>query len=338
MNNCKKHVTIKKNILLASILLLFFGGGLRACSIYEKFKSTEDAKIPMKQLMEDNKENVIDSIFKQGTLVSNYAVENIAYKLESKLLEKYSKDEIYQSLIKESFNSEMLEVFDNVFDLKNIEHSILYTVATKDSVIFNKSNVDYDKFNYFETNGKKSLSWDEFYLNLDNPEITKQAFYDLVTKKTDIAVLRFDGNYEYDGYYTMDDVILDYLENGTKNLDKYFVVTSAVITEEGDMFGERETDYMQMNENLNRLYIFRAISVNVIFDKYTSVIDNIKKEYEINIQMLDNRNMYEFSHTLVTLVIILTVIILLMILLKDVINEENIIKSENDSISTSKKE
>lgn len=334
-----KHLVIKKNILLAAIFLLFLGGGLRACSVYDKFKSTENAKVPMKQMMERNKKNVIDSIFIQGKLIAEYAAKNSAYELESRLLESYSKEDIYQSLIKKSYDIDMLEVFDKVFDMSNIEYGLMYTVATRDDVIFNKSNMNYKKFNYFETNGKKSISWEEFYSNLDNPGITRQAFYDLATKKEDVVILRLDGVYPDNTYYTMEDVVSDYLENGTKNLDKYFIVTSAVITEEGDMFGERDVNYMQMNDKLNRLYIFRTISVNAIFDRYTGVIDDLKKEYDLNIQTLTNRNMYEFSHTLITLVVIMSTIILLMILLKDVTNEENLLKSEEiDSMSISKKE
>lgn len=329
MNNDKHNRNLlRRSLLLTSICLLFTGVGLRAMSTYDGYKTY---KLEEKQLTENknkNKEEFIKSILEQSNAISAYSTKSQAIELQTKLLEKHSKDEIYDSLINKEFNPEMFEVFREVFDLKDSKANVVVTIGTKDAVIFNNSNTNYNKFKYIDTNGKKYATWDEFYKNMSNPKVTKEAFTDLVLKKKEAVILRLDGKYPNNKYYTIDDVVKDYMENGMKNMSQYMILSKGLITEEGDLFGENDIKYVETNKKVNKMYIFQSISVDTFIRNYERVVYDIEYGYENTINEFSNRMTLEFTQTLVTIFIVIISIIILMIIYKNILEEDENIEKE----------
>lgn len=312
---------MRRNLIIATIFLLFIGGGIRAVSMYDRYKTSESEGAKLKLTMENNKEDVIKTIFQHGHTSAELIAKDVAHNLHEELLQEYTLDEVYNSIVKKYYNVEMLDVFDKVFDLNGVDANVVFTVGTQDDVIYSKSNTNFHKFKYIDTNGRKTVSWEEFYNNMNNPEVTKRAYLDLAMRKKDYVILRLDGDYVDNRYYTLDDVVKDYMKNGMKNMDQFCILTMGVITETGDMFGERDIEYMERNDNSNKIYVFQAISLDVFFRKDVSVISNIEKEYEESIQIFKYRAMSDMAQTLMILLIVLISIILLMVMLKDVSEE-----------------
>ena len=324
---------MRKNLIIVTILLLFIGAGIRAVNMYDRYKASEAEDAKLKMTMEQNKKSVIKSIFQHGHDTAEFVAKDIAHNLHEALLQEYTLEEVYASIANKNYDVEMLDVFDKVFELNGVDENIVFTVGTQDEVIYSKSNTNLQKFKYIDTKGNKTVSWDEFYENMNNPEVTKRAYLDLAMKKKDYVILRLDGSYVNNKYYTLDDVVEDYMKNGMKNMDQFCILTMGVITETGDMFGERDIEYMERNPNNNKIYVFQAISLDAFFGRDVTVINNIEKEYEEAIHLFRHRTMSDMSQTLLILLVVLVTIILLMIILKDVVDEI----SELDNLDKIKK-
>lgn len=325
---------MRRSLLVTSIFLLFIGVGLRAMNTYDGYRAH---KLEEKHIIEDknqNKKEFIKSILEQSNEIAVYSTKSQAIELQSKLLEQYSKDEVYNSLINKEFYPDMFDIFKNVFDLSEVEGKSVVTIGTKDSVIFNSSNVNHNKFKYIETNGKKYATWDEFYKNMDNPKVTKQAFTDLVLKKKGAVILRLDGQYNNNIYYSIDDVVKDYMENGMENMDQYVILTKGLITEDGDMFGEKDVNYVEANDDVNKLFIFQSLSVDTFLKHYVPIIHDIELGYERSIYEFSNRMNLEFTQTILTMAIILIAIIILMIIYKNILEEDTSIEKEIKELNT----
>ena len=139
--------------------------------------------------------------------------------------------------------------------------------------------------------------------------------------RTDYVILRVDGYYPEGRYYTIDDVIQDYHENGTKNIDKYYILTLGVITDTGDIFGESDDNYLQHNPNVNKLYIYKAVCIGDYIDDYKPLLDSF--DQSMSTKIIQVRNTTEFSNALINIFLITTSIIILMIVIKS-LDDENI--------------
>ena len=315
----------RKYLLMIACLILFFAGGFRAFNLYKNYKSYNQEIATIEKNADENIHTILRAILIEAYEMSNNNTKNDSITLHRLMIESMSMDEIYDNIVNMKLGDKFIEILDDVFNLENKDDNIIITVGTKDYVIYSRSNINLDTYKYIESeNGY--LTWDEYYLQVDDSGVMKQAYEDISLNRVDYAIIRTDGYYPNGTYYTIDDVIQDFHENGMKNMNKYMIVTIGVITDNGDIFGERDNNYLAKNPNVNKIYIFKSISIGTFLSNYTDLLEQC--DQSVTRKIIQYRNNTEFGNGLINIFLVTATIIILMIVIKS-LDDENI-KLNND--------
>ena len=321
ISKIKDKNILRKYLLMMACLILFITGGYRAFTLYKTYKTYNQEIQTIQQNSDENIHTILRAILVEGFDMTEKNTKNDAITLHRILIESMTMDEIYDNIVNMRLNDKMMDILNDVFDLSNKTDHVIITVGTKDYVIYSKSNIDLDKYKYIETDGKKYITWDEYYNQLDCTGVLHKAYEDLALNRADYIIIRTDGYYPNGTYYTIEDVVKEYHENGMKNMDKYMILTMGVITDDGDIFGEHDNTFLNKNENVNKIYIFKAVSIGTFLSNYTELLDQF--DQSVTTRIIQYRNSTEFSNALVNIFLITLSIITIMIVIKSLDDECN---------------
>lgn len=316
---------LRKYLLMIAVLLLFFAGGYRAFTLYKTYHSYEQEITSIEKSTDANIHNVLKVVIEEAHDLIAYKTKMDSITLHRSMIESMDMDTIYDNIVNMNLDNEFIKILDEVFDISECEDDIIITIGTKDFVFYSKSNIDSDKYDHIDTS-EKYITWEEYYTHMDNPEVVKIAYEDLVMNRTDYVILRIDGYYPENRYYTIDDVIQDYHDNGMKNMDKYYILTIGLITDSGDIFGESDDIYMQHNPNVNKIYIYKAVGVKRYIEQYQPLLKSF--DDSMSAKIIQVRNTTEFSNALINIFLITVSIIILMIVIKSLDDENNKIQDK----------
>lgn len=330
MDNIKSKHTLRKYLLMIACLILFMAGGYRAFTLYKQYKSYNHEIESVLQNADNNAHAILKAILVEGHDIIENNTKNDAITLHRILIETMDVGDIYDNIVNMDLDDKFIKILDEVFNLSEKTDDIIITVGTKNYVFYSKSNVELDKFKYIESNGKKYLTWEEYYKQVDDKGVLHKAYEDLALERVEYVIIRKDGYYPNGNYYTIDDVIADYHENGMKNMDKYMILTMSVITENGDIFGEVDSNYLSKNENVNKIFIFKAVSIGSFLSNYTDLLAQC--DQSVTVKIIEYRNSTEASNALVNIFLITSSIITIMVVIKSLDDECNEIndKLKND--------
>ena len=315
----------RKYLLMIACLILFFAGGFRAFNLYKNYKSYNQEIATIEKNADENIHTILKAILIEAYEMSNNNTKNDSITLHRLMIESMSMEEIYDNIVNMKLGDKFIEILDDVFNLENKDDNIIITIGTKDYVIYSRSNINLDTYKYIDSE-KGYLTWDEYYLQVDDSGVMKQAYEDISLNRVNYAIIRTDGYYPNGTYYTIDDVIQDFHENGMKNMNKYMIVTIGVITDNGDIFGERDSNYLAKNPNVNKIYIFKSISIGTFLSNYTDLLEQC--DQSVTRKIIQYRNNTEFGNGLINIFLVTTTIIILMIVIKS-LDDENM-KLNND--------
>ena len=317
---------LRKYLLMITCLILFIAGGYRAFNLYKTYKSYNQEIQSIQKSSDEQMHTILRAILSEGNHMVEYKTKSDAIALHRLMIESMSMDEIYNNIVNMELGDVLIDILDEVFNLDGIEENVIVTVGTKDYVIYSKSNIELDKYKYLNTDGRKYLTWTEYYEQLgDTNGILHQAYEDVSLNRVEYAIIRTDGYYPEGRYYTIEDVVQEYHNNGTKNLDKYMIITLGVITDDGDIFGEKDNNYLNMNKNVNKIYIFKSVSVGSFIQNYDELIQSCDQSMASRI--IQYRNSTEFNNALINIFLVTSSIITIMIVIKS-LDDENIEISE----------
>ena len=320
---------LRKYLLMITCLTLFIAGGYRAFTLYKTFNSYETEIQDIETLSKRNIGSVLETIIKENHDVVEYTAKMDAMTLHRLMIESMSMDEIYDNIVNMNLNDNFIEILGDVFNISNEKSHTIITISTKDYVFYSKSNIDHDKYNYVESNGSKYITWKEYFEQMNNPKVLEKAYEDLALERSDYVIIRIDGKYPNDTYCTINDVVEDYNKNGMKNMDKYYILTLGVITDNGDIFGENDSDFLNKNPNTNKIYVFKAVCISDIITNYSSLIKSL--DQSASTKIIEFRNTTEFSNALINIFLITSSIITIMIVIKNLDDENNkLIESDID--------
>lgn len=326
MRNNYARNTLRKYFLMVAIIILLFAGGYRAFTLYKTYHSYEQEIASIEAGTHENIHNVLEVVIKEAYELSTYKTKMDSITLHRMMIESMDMNKIYDNIVNMNLDKDFIKILDEVFNLSETEDKTIITIGTKDYVFYCKSNIDSDTYDHVDSDSTH-ITWEEYYDKMKNPKVMKMAYEDLVMHRTDYVILRIDGYYPDGRYYTIKDVIADYHENGMKNMDKYYILTLGVITDTGDIFGESDDNYMQHNPNVNKIYIYKAVSLENYIVNYKSLLDSFDKS--MSAKIIEVRNTTEFSNSLINIFLITTSIIIIMIVIKS-LDDENIDLIEED--------
>lgn len=318
---------LRKYLLMVAILILFIAGGFRAFTLYKTYKSYESELKAVLDTADRNKHDIIKAILSESHDIIDYKTEIDTQALHRTMIERMSMDEIYDNIVEMNLDNNFINILDEVFDIAHKSDDIILVVGTKDNVFYSKSTVELDRFKYIETSGEKYLPWNEYFKQVGDQKILKKAFTDLAINNEDTIILRIDNEYPNGTYCSVEDVIQDYHNNGAKNLDKYYILSLGLITDEGDIFGEKDNIYLEKNALVNKIYVFKAVSIASFFEDYKPLVDSLDKS--MSAKIIEYRNTTEFTNALINIFLITSSIITLMVVVKSLDNEnEELIKDD----------
>lgn len=327
MKPSRNQNNLRKYLLMITILILLFAGGYRAFTLYKTYRNYEQEIASIELGTHTNIHNVLKVVITEAHDSIMYKTKMDSITLHRMMIESMSINKIYDNIVNMNLDDDFIKILDKVFDLSETKEKTIITIGTKDFVFYCKSNIESDIYDHIDTDSKY-ITWEEYFANMKNPEVTKIAYEDLVMHRTDYVILRIDGYYPDGKYYTIDDVIKDYHENGLKNMDKYYILTLGVITDTGDIFGESDDNFMQHNPNVNKLYIFKAVSLENFVNNYKPLLDSFDKS--MSTKIIQVRNTTEFSNALINIFLITTSIIIVMLVIKSLDDDMQIERNNND--------
>ena len=315
----KERNKLRRYIIMSAILILFIAGGYRAFTLYKTYKSYNQEIQSILSAADENKHNILKAILTEAHDVIEYKTRLDTATLHRSMIESMDRDQIYDNIVNMNLDNEFIKILDSTFNLSEKNDDIILMIGTKDYVFYSKSNVDLNKYKYIETSGREYLTWEEYFDKISDKEVMGKAFDDLVMNKVDYVILRSDGYYPEGRYYTIEDVIQDYHNNGYKNMDKYYIMTLGLITDNGDIFGEPDNIYLNKNEFVNKIYVFKSVSIDSFLSNYQPLIDSL--DQSISVKVIKYRNTTEIGHALIDILLITTSIIILMVVIKSLEDE-----------------
>lgn len=330
IKNIMERNTLRKYMLMITCLILFIAGGYRAFNLYKTYKSYNQEVESIEQRSDNQMHTILKAIISEGKESIAYSTKTDAVTLHRLMVESMTMDEIYNNIVNMNLGDKLINILNDMFNLQDSQENVIVTVGTKDHVFYSKSNIDLDKYKYLNTDGKQYLTWDEYYEQLEDTGVLKQAYEDISLNRAEYAIIRTDGYYPENRYYTIEDVIQDYHDNGTKNLDKYLIITLGVITDDGDIFGENDNNYLDMNTKVNKIYIFKSVSIGTLINNYNDLIKSCDES--MSARIIQYRNSTEFNNALINIFLITSSIITLMIVIKS-LDDENIEINNHDIVS-----
>ena len=312
--------TMRKYLLMITCLLLFIAGGYRAFTLYKTYRSYESEVKSITESSDRNMHKIIELIIKEEHDLAEYTTKMDSITLHRLMIESMNMDEIYDNIVNMNLNDKFVKILDDVFDLSDKKEHVIVTVGTKNHVFYSKSNIDLDRYKYIETDGKKYITWEEYFKQMNDPEVVKRAYEDLALEKADYIIIKINGEYPNGTYCTIDDVIEDYHKNGMKNMGDYYILTLGVITDNGDIFGENDSVFLNKNPNVNKIYIFKAVCIEERINDYSGLIKSV--DQSASTKIIEYRNTTEFGNALINIFLITSSIITLMLVIKS-LDDEN---------------
>lgn len=328
MKTIREKNILRKYFLMVAVIILLFAGGYRAFTIYKTYQNYKQEISSIERNADNNVHSVLKVVIEEAYDTMSYKTKIDSNTLHRMMIESMPIDDIYNNIVNMNLDTKFINILNEVFDLSESEDKVIITVGTKGYVIYCKSNIDSDVYDHLDTT-KKYITWEEYYGFMFDPKVTQIAYEDLAMGRVDYVILRSDGYYPNGTYYTIDDVIEEYHKNGLKNMDKYYILTLGVITDTGDIFGESDDIYMKQNPNVNKLYIYKAVSINNYIKEYKPVLDSFSDT--VSAKIISIRNTTEFSNALINIFLITTSIIILMIVIKSL--DDDIVESNNNEKS-----
>ena len=312
--------TMRKYLLMIACLLLFIAGGYRAFTLYNTYRSYESEVKSITESSDRNMHKIIELIIKEEHDLAEYTTKMDSITLHRLMIESMNMDEIYDNIVNMNLNDKFVKILDDVFDLSDKKEHVIVTVGTKNYVFYSKSNIDLDRYKYIETDGKKYITSEEYFKKMNDSEVVKRAYEDLVLERSDYIIIKINGDYPNGTYCTIDDVIADYHKNGMKNMGDYYILTLGVITDNGDIIGENDSIFLNKNPNVNKIYIFKAVCIEERLNDYSSLIKSI--DQSASTKIIEYRNATEFGNALINIFLITSSIITLMLVIKS-LDDEN---------------
>lgn len=317
----RKNNLIKRVLFFAICLLLTFAG-IRTYSLYNYYRDSNEQDLQIEQSIEDTSDSILQEFLLAAYRNAYYHNKSDSYNLQTSLIDEHGVEKVYDCLVNGNFSDEIyktfIDVFSNLYKDDQYEYDNFVVVANDEGIVYVKSNNKLDKFDDLHQDNE-IISWEEFIAGQDNPEVAKKAYADAYYKAytTDPVIIRIDGQYDSNEYYTLDDLYEIYKKEGIAGLKGYGFLVVSTITDKGDMYGNVDNTFMHSNE-VHKLYVYHYIDVTVFLEEHEATLN---KANDVTLTMLDNMQLERKVSTLiscVSLFIIVIVVICLMMVYKEI--------------------
>lgn len=330
----KGRESIKLLVLIIMILLLTVTA-IRAYTVYERYYFTKENITELNNNMYDIKNDMLRNVIDDGNVEAMNSNKIATNNLQFDLLNKHSKDELNDLLYNNKSNSDIqktiLEASKKYYKSLNTNFDSVLVIGTEKNVLYTDSTTYKQKFKNLHGD-KKDITWDYFFDKMENPKLTSETFNKLKFNNTNHqpTIIRIDGSYIYNRVYTVDDLIEIYNKKGVEGLKGFGYLTLSTITEDGDIFGNPDTIFMQQNPASKKIYVYKYADLDEYISKNIETIIEYESTVSKDIIKIEQSNRMDLLISTITIIGNIIVIIGLMFIFKALSEEEDdLIENKN---------
>jgi len=300
---------INKYICIISLFIIVFIA-LHCYKEYASYKSTQEMHIKSINILNDNKNLIIESIINDNINHFNYIINDLSVNIEKDLLNHYKNND--EKFIKDinypTKNSELTKILSSNIDKLNIEEKDHIFVASMDKILYTKNGS-------FHNSNKEYITWDEVQNTQYNKKLAKLAIDTIRNLDNNNNYIFWEPiNYNNKNHSKISDMdinsLLDiYDKEGIEIFKNYELLIPSYITETGDILNNKDYNNFGKKEITYKIIILQRIN---LYDIIKDHIDNINKiNLEIkNIEfIIDSELHYTASLTIQSILFIFIILI-----------------------------
>lgn len=332
----KKYVGIHRAriIVFICIIGMMLITGFRAYTLNENLDITNSDSNILRKNVDRYSENMIESIIISNSKLAHYANKSNADKLEKDLVKKHGAEKIFDVLVRHNYDPKvydtLYESMNRYFKSPNLSYGNMVLLGTDEGVFFLESSNYREKFDTIKNN-KEMVSWEEFYEAMPNSEVVREVCEGMKKKRFDSVpvIMRLDGEYKDNRMYTPQDLANIYKKEGVKGLRGFGFFSLATITDTGDMFGNKDNNFMLENEGVHKVYVFRYTDINQFVAEPLKELTESNINATVDIDRIETSRKEDISVTLILLGFNVIEIIGLMVVFKSLDYDD---EDENDKV------
>lgn len=331
-----RKYSMAKEILFCVICLLLTFAAIRLYSLYNLYTyTTEKQEVKISKMLDNDINAVLHEVLMSSYKNVYFTNKNEASNLQINLIENHGVDKVHDSLVNGKYTSDIyktfMDSFNDLYNANNSDYDEGTFVANDEGFIFVETNNKLDKFNSIKK-ANKVVPWKNFIANMKNPEVTKKAFADAYFKSyaTNPVIIRLDGNYNGNRYYTIDDLCRIYIEEGIDGLKGFGFLVSSTLTENGDIYGNVDSTFMQSND-VHKLYVYKYVDVCVYLKDHEKALNEMDGTINTIINDLQLEKKVSMLITVVSIFLIVLCAICLMIVYRELNNNDLACCCKNNS-------
>lgn len=326
--------SIKLLVVIIMILLLVITA-IRAYTVYERYYSTKENVTDLNNNICDIKNDMLRNVIENGNIeamnLNKIATNNLQFDLLSNHNKKELNDLLYNNKSNADIQKTIVEASKKYYKSLNNNFDSVLIIGTEKNVIYTDSTTYKEKFKNIHGD-KKNITWDYFFDKMENPKLTSETFNKLKFNNINHqpVIIRVDGNYMYNRLYTVDDLIEIYNKKGIDGLKGFGYLTLSTITEDGDIFGNPDTIFMQQNPASKKIYVYKYADINEYISKNIETIIEYESTVSKDVIKIEESNRVDLLISTITIIGNNIVIIGLMFIFKALSEEEDdLIENKN---------
>lgn len=344
IHNKRKNRSRKNNgihrariIVFICIIGMMLLTGYRAFTLNENLDIANSDSNILRRNVDKYSENMIENIIISNSKLAHYANKANADKLEKELVKKHGAEKIFDVLVRHNYDPEvydtLYESMNRYFKSPDLSYGNMIMLGTEEGVFFLESSAYREKFDTIKNN-KEMVSWEEFYEGMPNSEVVREVCEGMKKKRFDSVpvIMRLDGEYKDNRMYTPQDLADIYKKEGVKGLRGFGFFSLATITDTGDMFGNKDNNFMLENEGVHKVYVFRYTDINQFVAEPLKELTESNVDATVDIDRIEMSRKEDISVTLVLLGFNVIQIIGLMVAFKSLDYDEEDDDDENDKV------
>lgn len=343
INNFSKYKDGRKNegrrsvklLVIIIMILLLVITAIRAYTVYERYYSTKENVTDLNNNICDIKNDMLRNVIENGNIeamnLNKIATNNLQFDLLSNHNKKELNDLLYNNKSNADIQKTIVEASKKYYKSLNNNFDSVLVIGTEKNVLYTDSTTYKEKFKNIHGD-KKNITWDYFFDKMENPKLTSETFNKLKFNNINHqpVIIRVDGNYMYNRLYTVDDLIEIYNKKGIDGLKGFGYLTLSTITEDGDIFGNPDTIFMQQNLDSKKIYVYKYSDIDEYISKNIETIIEYESTVSKDVIKIEESNRVDLLISTITIIGNIIVIIGLMFIFKALSEEEDdLIENKN---------
>lgn len=284
------------------VFCLVMAAALNIYVMKNKYDEVKDYSQNMEDTYVDKTWEEVEEVINTSYYSSKLNSKIIALRLENSIRMNYDDlNDLKVQFEEDSFTTEFHELLkDNLLkdDIQNKLKSEPYLtlLGTESHLISSFAN---DKYNSFRgLKDEPIVDWETFLNTLPNPELGITALEMVMNQSNDVIFTQSKVDSVGGTITTVDMSTLKniYLTEGMEGLENFSLLAPSYITEEGDIFGNNDSTFMQKNKT-HKIIVIQVVNLSDILDAHEKLFKQLDLNHDQQLKAIESFLIREVSLT-----------------------------------------